>query len=195
MKKRFNNWIALVLVLVPVLGFSKDNQPRVRVNQVEKDVIAVYIQDTDLNALVLKDKNGKVLYSESLTGIHYAKKLNLENLPEGLYFLIYENEDMIKTIPVEINKTNIDIQKEQVKYFNKPEVLANGNSVYLKLESMKDTYLNIRVIDERKDEVFSEDHVRSHKNRKYDFSNVPKGNYEFEIYSQGKWYSYQFSIN
>ncbi|QLG44213.1 hypothetical protein [Costertonia aggregata] len=103
----------------------------------------------------LTNKYNNVIFSEEVPNTKtYFKKLNMENLENGIYLLTAENtlRAISYRITVFENEVKVSDRKENVK----PVFRKSGAKVYLNLLNLEKSKVDIKVYDSENRLVFSE---------------------------------------
>ncbi|WP_299440690.1 hypothetical protein [uncultured Aquimarina sp.] len=130
--------------------------------------------------LFLKDYYGEILFNVTLEATPtYQKYFNLNNVPEGVYFVETESEYEIKVTPLLKNDKGVSlIDTSSVTVF-KPLVQAENNIIKVLFNNMEKSPLNLTIYDSEfrllEEIIGNEETVLK---RTYDFSKMPKGEYK-----------------
>ncbi|KAA1246113.1 hypothetical protein [Aquimarina sp. RZ0] len=146
--------------------------------------------------LYLKDYYGEVLFNITLKEMpSYQKYFNLNNVPDGIYFVETENEFDVKVTPVLKNKKGVSLIDNSSVIIFKPQVLIDNNIVKVLYNNTKKRPVTITMFDTKwnvLDEVIDNiDDVFTHT---YDFSKMPKGDYQIHFTLQDRVFIKKISI-
>ncbi|WP_108805390.1 hypothetical protein [Aquimarina sp. Aq107] len=131
--------------------------------------------------LFLKDYYGEVLFNVTLEATpSYQKYFNLGNVPDGVYFVETEAEYEIKVTPLLKNQKGVSLINTSAVTVFKPLVRAENKFIKVMFNNTEKSPVNLtiydndfRVLEEVKG---NEEEVLK---RTYDFSKMPKGEYQF----------------
>ncbi|WP_299436015.1 hypothetical protein [uncultured Maribacter sp.] len=161
----------------------------------EAKTLVLELENASKNTYIkLKDNQGNVIYTESVSNDLYSKKFNLKNLEDGVYFFETEGDFKSTTysIKVEDNKLVILDKKEILKPFFK----ETKESVSINLLNLNKEDVMIKIYDEDNRLVFEED-VKDKMvvEKSFDFSGAYKGNYTLSVTYGEKSYEKYFLVN
>jgi len=192
--------IAIGVIFMSSLAvFGSNNDPSFTVKRYGDKGVAVYANPvfSTQSQIVLEDMQGIILHSEPIAvNGSFNKLLNLNALPNGQYFLVYETDQLRKRIPVIIGTEGTFIDKEHatVDYF--PRLSYHQHFVDLMHLSTGLKPVNVEIIDSKQQLVFSETLKNKLKvERRYDVSQLPKGEYTFKVFTNNHLSELQLSLN
>jgi len=147
--------------------------------------------------LLIKDKDGLVLYKESIvkTG-KYSKGFDLTSLPNGDYYFELDTDFEIMIIPFNVVSNQVSFKKEEKSTIYKPFVRVDESMVYVTRASFSESPIEYKIYYlESNDLVYSErfDSQKSF-NKVFDFSTSMKGTYRFVFNSNGRYFSKTIKI-
>ena len=93
----------------------------------------------------LFDSDDHIIYSENISNSSYAKKFDLTNLAEGLYF--FTTEDSLKKITYVIEVIGAEVNILKKKENAKPVFRKKNGIVYLNLLNLDKKSVTIEVFD------------------------------------------------
>ncbi|MDH7445919.1 hypothetical protein [Aquimarina sp. 2201CG14-23] len=132
--------------------------------------------------LFLKDYHGEVLFNITLDAMPvYQKYFNLDNVPDGVYFVETEAIHEIKVTPVLKNKKGVSLINNSAVTIFKPQVHVKNSIVKVMFNNTKRSPLTVTIYD--KEWRLLEEIVENKEKvlrKTYDFSKMPKG--EYQIY-------------
>jgi hypothetical protein len=129
MKKTIKNTLVVMAMLGAITSYA-NLTPSIPFNENIKATILTLENVKEGQRLVIKSKNGTILYKESIskTGA-YQKEFDLTSLPNGSYFFELEKDLEIQIIPFSVSANTVKFSKDkEVKIF-KPYVRAEGNKL------------------------------------------------------------------
>lgn len=190
------------MVAVIVLGawssHGSNPQPSVTVRVLDAESFALYMRQIDgqkINVYV-KDKDGSTLYSRSLRNKDtFSKKINLKELPAGVYSLEIRDNIGTLTYPIFLSETRLEIPvDERIATFN-PIVRKDDKTVSLVLFSPSGHTHNLSIYNE-KHELVHDEKINETINyqKQFDFSEALPGFYSIVINSQGHEYTYHLPV-
>ncbi|SEM13638.1 hypothetical protein SAMN04487910_4240 [Aquimarina amphilecti] len=131
--------------------------------------------------LFLKDYHGEVLFNVTLEATpSYQKYFNLGNVPDGIYFVETEAEYEIKVTPLLKNKQGVSLVNTSAVTVFKPLVQAENRFIKVMFNNTEKSPVNLTIYDNDfrvlEEVIGNEEDVLK---RTYDFSKMPKGEYQF----------------
>jgi len=177
--KKFINLCLLVVVIT--VSSTVNAAKKVSVAITNSSMVNVSLTDVVKGEkLLLKDYLGEVLFNATLKATpNYQKYFNLSNVPDGIYFVETESEYEVKVTPVFKNEQGVSLLDESTVTIFKPQVSVKNNLMHILFNNVEKSSLNLiiydnewRVLEEitgNKEEVLK---------KTYDFSNMPKGDYQ-----------------
>ena len=154
MKKVVRTIAAVALMFVAATGSAKDTKLNITANA-EKSVTIEMDMQSAKQYLSIVDKDGVTFYTENIENANaYSKKFDLQNLPDGNYFLKVENDLKETVFAISISESKISIinRKENVK----PIFRKDGKKVYLNLLNLEKKDVRITIFDSDSRIVFNE---------------------------------------
>ncbi len=131
MKKTIKNTLVVMAMLGAITSYA-NLTPSIPFNENIKATILTLENVKEGQRLVIKSKNGTILYKESIskTGA-YQEEFDLTSLPNGNYFFELEKDLEIQIIPFSVSANSVEFSKDkEVKIF-KPYVRAKGNKLFV----------------------------------------------------------------
>ncbi|AXT54853.1 hypothetical protein J8L88_17860 [Aquimarina sp. MMG015] len=131
--------------------------------------------------LFLKDYHGEVLFNVTLEATpSYQKYFNLGNVPDGVYFVETEAEYEIKVTPLLKNQKGVSLINTSAVTVFKPLVRAESKFIKVMFNNTEKSPVNLTIYDNEfrvlEEVIGNEEEVLK---RTYDFSKMPKGEYQF----------------
>ncbi len=154
MKKIVRSIAVVVLMFVAATGLAKE--PKLSLTPNVKKSLDFEMDITSCQTIVsIVDLAGEIIFTEKIaTGISYAKKFDLKNLPGGSYFLEVDNslKETIFEFLIEDSKIKIAERKENVK----PIFRKNEGRVFVNFLNLEKEAVEIKVLDSESRLVFEE---------------------------------------
>ena len=181
---------SLVVLMLTMSLSSQANELDMTSKEKERTVTSLHLNNVKQGSvLTIIDKNGLVLYNESIkkTG-DYSKGFDLTTLPDGDYFFELDSDLKIMIIPFNVKSSEVLFDKEAEKSIYKPIVRTKDHMVYVSKVAMDASPLSYKIyFADNRDLVYSEKFEASDDIKKaYDFTNSKKGNYLFVFKSNGR---------
>jgi len=191
--KHLKKGFLMVTMFATLLSFANE----VSFITIKNDAERTSLTLTDVkqgNLLSLKDKNGIVLYKESIqkTG-NYTKGFDLTKLPNGTYSFELDKDVEISTIPFSVIAGAVTFNKEDEKVFYKPITRVVGDLLYVTKLSLDEAPLNIDIyynssMDNSSHEPVHSETIENTKiiERVYKLTNLNHGNFEIVYHTEGR---------
>ncbi|WP_047244733.1 hypothetical protein [Maribacter thermophilus] len=194
MKKLVKITTVVAFMFATVAGMAKE--PKLDLVSLGKAKSVLLTLDASSQGVKVKlmDADSHIIYTEKLSNGRFSKKLNLEGLKDGNYYL--STEDGLKryyhTIVLKDNKVTIMDSSEAVKpFFRKTE-----DRVFVNFLNLNKSKISLKVYDEDDRLVFSEtvdDKVIVEK--AFNFAGAYSGNYTVVVADNANTYTEQFVVN
>ncbi|AXT50057.1 hypothetical protein D1818_04130 [Aquimarina sp. BL5] len=130
--------------------------------------------------LFLKDYHGEILFNVTLEATpNYQKYFNLGNVPDGVYFVETESLYEVKVTPLLKNKKGVSLINTSAVTVFKPQVSVENNLMKVMFNNTEKSPLTLVIYDNEGrvlEEIIGYD--KSILKRTYDFSKMPKGEYQ-----------------
>lgn len=166
------------------------NESELRIKDREKSVTSISFENVvQGSSLTIKDKNGLVLYNESIEQSgDYTKGFDLTSLPDGDYFFELNSELKIVVVPFNVGSREVVFDKASEESIYKPVVRSKDNLVYVSRTAIDHTPLSYKIYyADNYDLVHTANFEELEEVKKiYDFSGAKKGNYVFVFESKGR---------
>ncbi|WP_076456650.1 hypothetical protein [Zobellia uliginosa] len=194
MKKVVRTAAMIALLFSTTVGLA--NEPKLSVVPNENVKSFVYELDTQSGSTTIKfiDAEQNVIFFEKVEKGAYAKKFDLSNLEDGLYF--FKSEDELKTISYTISIVGSDVKVIDRKENSKPVFRVKEGMVYLNLLNLDKKNVNIQVYDSSNRLVFSEKREGEMTIEKaFDFTKAYSGDYTVVVRDSKETYYKEISVN
>ena len=190
--------MAFVILGSSLNVFSTDPSQSVYIKPLGKKVFALYMSGgyPEQSQVSIKNINGELIHHEVLKdNMLYSKKINLQQLACGRYFLELETARTIERLPLLITKTELSFLDEEKQIIYKPFMRHNGNILDVMHFSPNMLSIEIIVSDQNSNVLFRDDIVKEMKvEKQYDFSAFSPGSYNVTITTQGRQYDYLMPV-
>lgn len=198
MKKTIKNTLVVAAMLGAITGYA-NLTPDSTSNENVKTTILILDNVKLGQRLLIKSKNGTIIYKESIgeTG-DYRKAFDLTSLPNGSYFFELDKDVEIQIIPFSVSFNNVEFLKnEEFKIF-KPIVRIENNKLFVSKLSLD---LQPMTIDIYYDGTNGLEKIYSEKfestkiiERIYSLDKNSAGSYKIITKTDGREYSQTFTI-
>ena len=154
MKKVVRTAAMIALMFVTATSLANEEKLSLETKKESKSLVFELDSKGQETAIRLFDSANQVIYTEYISSTSYAKKFNLSNLENGLYYFTTENslKKIVYTIEVDGSTVTILKRKENAK----PVFRKENGMVYLNLLNLNKKDVKIEVFDSNDRLVFSE---------------------------------------
>lgn len=167
--------IAAVVLLMTNTVFAKNPGLEIRVK--EKEILLVQLEDIQKGSfLFLKDSTGEILFRNNLEDGTYETTFDFEVIPVGVYFLTFDNGQLLRTTTIEKTSAGLEVKKKPEVVF-KPCFKVEGNNVMVFLTNINEDITFLKVYDTRGNLVGETRDKNNTFTRTLDFSAMPSGEY------------------
>lgn len=161
-------------------------------------VVSLSNTGTNNSLLVIKDSDGGIYYKEWInTSVCAQKVLDFSYLEDGEYSITLSSKGSLSVTE------RFDVLNKQIAAVNKKEEVSEGltslvnhvdNMLYVSHIAFGYNTFGVSIVDTNSDELYNETFDgNSAFSKKYDISELPTGDYQVNINSDQKNYSYEFS--
>lgn len=174
MKTRIRKAVLLFVMLVSVVAMANDNLV------INEDATITINKDNLIAGTTVRvmDDEGHTLYKDAVKqNMTYTKRISLEIVPQGVYYVIIEN-DFIKEINAfkKSDKGITHLSNASEKVF-KPVYKVENNIVKMAMPNPSKLKATINIYDFKGKIVGEIESTEAHVTNTLDFSEVPAGNY------------------
>ncbi|MFS4467607.1 hypothetical protein [Maribacter sp. 2210JD10-5] len=152
------------------------------------------LQETTENLTIrMKDANEYILYNEKFSSGLFRKKFDLENLDNGIYYLISDNGIHKYTYTIEISKNNVEVinkHKKEMPFFKKKD-----RKVLVHFLNLNESQVNLKVYDDSSRLLFSEIMEEMIIEKSFNFNNAFQGSYTVVIEDDTEVFSEELTID
>lgn len=138
--------ISIVIVLLTVsVNFA--NEPILKVLSNQEKVLDIQMNtDAHQTKLQIVDINSEVIYAERIDSkSSYAKKLSLESIPSGTYFLSFDDVTKKTVFTLEVSKGSITVLKKEEKI--KPVYSYKNGKLVLNFINLEEKDVKVTIVD------------------------------------------------
>ncbi len=143
----------VALMFATATGMAHDDKLSLETKK-ESTSLVFKMEAKKETALRLFDSDNRVIYSEQVSNISYAKRFNLKNLADGLYYFTTEDALRITTYTISVQGDVVEILSRKEK--SKAIFRTVNHVVYLNLLNLDKKDVNIEIYDSSNRKVFSE---------------------------------------
>ncbi len=174
---------AAVIAFATIIGVFGTELP-VNVVVAGDKSVSLYFGEVEGKVWIsLHDQEGYVFHSKKLKDIKsYGIQYELKDLPDGTYVLALEQADRSKNVKIEISNGIVSVINN---YVAKPSVQVSNQKVIVEFEKLAEVDWNISIADFDHNVVFKDTMKGALTKRTYDLSNLPMGEYVFELKANG----------
>ncbi|MDT0690550.1 hypothetical protein RM549_12190 [Salegentibacter sp. F188] len=156
----------------------------------EKSILVEVGNSVKGATLTLQDRYGVILFKDGLMdGKSYIKALNLEEVPEGIYYLHFEDEFHIFTKKITKIKECLTIEAKNSDVVFKPAFKLDKKMVRFSLPNPEESLTEVLIHDSSGMLMGSMIYKDAVIAKTFDFSKVPAGKYEITIITKTNTFS------
>jgi hypothetical protein len=157
----------------------------VKISTKGKESVVIEVQNNSKNEKIkIFDKNGNLLFFENINKDHYLKTFTMNNLPNGEYHVIYENESKINLAIVLKNEDGMLITSDFSKISFKPMINQKGDYLSIGYTNPKFNNVEIKIIDDFGNELVEINDLNDLLIKKtFNTKNLPGGHYIIKLRS------------
>lgn len=186
----------IIIAFVLFSSFSVSAYTEFKVEAVADQMIKVNIDRAgETSQLVLRDQNNKVLFKKQGLTDNYNQMISLTNLPQGLYTIALDSDDLISTKT--IIKTDSQIQVSETEVAFKPHfktLKSSPRKLMVMFTNPTFDVTHLKVYDPKGELITDVEAKEAVLNRVLDFSDVPSGKYSIAINNKGRNFYQNFLI-
>jgi hypothetical protein len=170
----------VTLLLCMSLQVSAAEGLAVKVN--EKSIVVEVGNSVKGATLTLKDMDGAILFRDRLMdGRSYNRALSLEDVPEGIYYLHFEDDFHIYTKKITKSKEGLFVEAKTSGVVFKPVFRVDDRKVKFSLPNPEGSLTEVRIYDSSGELMGTMMYKDTVVSKTLDFSKVAPGEYEIEI--------------
>ena len=175
----------LPLLLAGTLSASITNTLKIETDANEKSIyLSFEANQSNVVKIQLRDKNEAILHQELVTNkIAFAKKFNLKNLPEGVYFLKVSDELKEVIQPIEISNSDLAIDPSTRMESYKPVYKYSNNKLDINLLAIDSEQISVVVFNADIQVIFTKEFKNEGKafGERLDLNKLQRGTYTVKI--------------
>ena len=198
MKTLIKQSLIVALMTATLTSYAASVEPLVKVVGDESKVFTLIWSEVNLRQahVFIKDKNGVVLYEEDLNAeANFQRRFDLRALPKGDYILEVENQTMLKIMPFQVKRSDIQFSKGEEKLIFKPYLRARGMEVDVMLMADSGKSTKVQIHDAAGTLLHTERVPAGESIEKiFDFSNHQSGNFTFRFFRGGRTFSQNIEL-
>ncbi len=169
----------VALMLVTVTGMANEPKFNLKTKSATKSLV-FEMEYSEQTTVILKDSDGNIIYSESVSNASYSKKFNLENLEDGLYYFTTENK--LREIVYTIDVTDTDVKIIDKEENTKPYFRRVDGKVLLNFLNLDESSVKVKVVDAENRVLFEETYTDTKIVEKaFDFTKALEGTYTISV--------------
>jgi len=187
--------LAAAMVVASTFALANDVKPNVKVERSGAKAFAVIACGNNAETQIkLISENGSTIYSaSSQTGESFGKRLDLNNLPAGMYALEVENRETYSSTPIKIGQDSAFVNAEEQITIIKPVINQNGEKIDIILPEDADAVTMISIYDAENRRLVKEA-LSTEGLKRFDLSKLEKGAYTVRFQTKGKYFMQSVSI-
>ncbi len=190
--------LAILLFAVTSVSMANDLLPSITLKNVpsEKKFTLSIEGLKDKAEIILTDESGQILLSQETKGEQaFAKVFNLNQLPEGEYFLTVSTSLTETVQPLTLTENGVLLDSGKKREFFKPVIRVAEGHVDISLFNGRIGDVSVRILDHNNVAVFQEklENVLVVEKR-YRLAQLPWGNYSIEVATPSKTYYKAFDV-
>lgn len=145
---------AVVFLSLSVKGIAETPILRLMKNGQSKCFFLNLESRQDETTINIVDENENRIFSEMVSKKSFKKKFNFKNLKEGSYYVNLDNSTKKITYIIHVEKNGIQVVDEIEKF--KPIFNQVGQRLFLNLQNLDKSTIEIKIFDSASQEVYSE---------------------------------------
>ncbi|WP_443938255.1 hypothetical protein [Pedobacter sp. MW01-1-1] len=146
----------LFLAVTTVNASTIDGDGSFKVNSGKEKSIRFYLKDSKDVKISICAENQEVLYKEKVTkNTPVSKVYDLKELPDGKYSLLVESGTKVTTYDLLVANNTTLISQPSTTAVLKPVITKENGLVTLKLANLDKSALELKVLDENNEELYS----------------------------------------
>lgn len=184
--KALNIWIALLLCFTFTTNqLFADTHLQLQYKYEYLKAFAVTMQNLEHNthSIELKDMNGVVLIQEKINQqTEFGRMYNLEELPEGTYRLVVENEQQIIIQPITINRRFLTINRMEQKEIIKPAIKVTMDVIAINMLHFEKEAISFFIKNDQGETIYTDSfNIFGSLNKQLNISRLARGGYDLLV--------------
>lgn len=188
MKSLIKKVVLIAVMVTGLVSLANENDLNVKIKELNSKVVEFTLNnyDGDLQ-ITVKDTHDYVLYKEDFKGTIYSKKYDLSELPSGVYFIEFNGETKVKTVPFTVERHAVEFNYAATRIYFKPIVVVKEKMVNITKLELDSEPLRIEIYDNNLDLIYEENLGGNlYLNRQLNFEELPRGTYDLILRSKDK---------
>lgn len=188
--------LTAAMVVASTLALANNGEPYVKVERSGAKAFAIIVggHESELTQIKLRLENGSTLYSASAkNGQDFGKRLDLNNLTEGIYSLEVENKERFISTPIVIAKDSAFVNAEDQVTIIKPVICQNGEKVDIIMPNEAQADALVTIYDSQNRKLKAEK-VTKEQTTRFDLTALEAGTYTLRVETKGKFFMQSVSI-
>lgn len=131
-------------------------------------------------ALSLYDSDEVLIHTENVTAKQSINRTyDLNQLPEGTYFLEAETEKKVARYEITVTGTKATLSKKAISEVYKPVVTNKDGMVSVNIQNTDKSPVTVKIYDAQDNEVYNENLSGSNVSKTFDMTNSSESKYTF----------------
>lgn len=198
MKTLIKHSLIVAVLFTSLTSYASGVEPLVKVEGKDNKTFTLFMNDLKSQQvkIFIKDENGIVLHKEELNiNAGYFKKYDLSALPNGSYVLEVEDQSIVKVMPFQVSKSNVEFSNENKTEVFKPYLRQRGTMVDAMFRSFENKPTTVTIYDSEGN-ILENEKIAAGENveKIFDFSNVNAGTYRIDFHNGDRTFSKEVSI-
>jgi hypothetical protein len=188
----------LTVLIATTAMFGVNNAPEVSFMPIPAEKkFSLSINNLNEEANIrLQDEEGVILLEEQVQEKgSYSKIYNLNNLPEGTYYMSIRTQTKETVQPIKLTEQGVDVDANKRKNFFSPVIRSTNDHVDISLYNGKIADVKVSILDAGRDVVYEEslENVLLVQKR-YSTKKLKWGNYIMLVQTPNDVYQHEFEV-
>ncbi|MCM5661548.1 DUF3244 domain-containing protein [Galbibacter mesophilus] len=189
MKNTLRKSMLVVVLSIATLAMTRANDFYLSVKSDDNRTVDLFLeQSSHPMSISFEDARGEILYNYNHKSLSTnAKRYKFDDLPNGVYYFVLEDDIKIERVPVLFTNTKTIVETGKVETVYKPYYRVDNNMVSVNLLTIDETPVEIKVYDEATNALLHEEVLKTGKSvgKRFDFSSARYESYRFEVTHNG----------
>ncbi|QLE01838.1 DUF3244 domain-containing protein [Galbibacter sp. BG1] len=189
MKNTLRNSMLVVVLSIATLAMARANDFYLSVKSGDNRTVDLFVEQSNHPmSISFEDARGEILYNYDYKKLpSSAKRYKFDNLPNGTYFFVLEDDIKIERVPVVFTNTKTIVEREKGEIVYKPYFRKDNNVISVNILTIDQSPVSIKVYNERTNALVHEEVLKTGKSvgKRFDFSTIGAGSYRFEVVHNG----------
>lgn len=188
MEKIISTSLLLMGLMINTINANGNPEVFVRSGNSEEKIIRVMFNNIDeVLKVKIKDKNGIQLYSETVTKKQFEKKFTFNSAPTGIYRIEIEGTSRIWNYSLISDQNKVSIVENESSVFYKPKLILKNKKLSISKFATEKEEIEVVLTDIHGVALYHEAYDKDlYYRRNLDLRQLPKGDYNLKIASNGK---------